>query len=391
MTEPDQGLKKLIILGSTGSIGRQTLEVVQRYPERYRVLGLAARDETDILLEQVNKFGPAWVGVFSARAGQEMKQKLPAGVHLLSGMDGLCELAALPQADMVVVALSGSVGIQPTLAAIRAGKDIALANKETLVAAGDIVMEAVRRSGVNLLPVDSEHSAIFQCRAGEEKHVKHLWLTASGGPFRDFSPEQLINITPELALHHPVWKMGPKITIDSATLMNKGLEVIEAHHLFATEYERIRVVVHRESIVHSMVELVDGSFLAHMGVADMRIPIQLALSYPERLDSPGDPLDFPSLGSMHFEPVDTIRFPALDLAYQAGAAGGTMPAVMNAANEVAVELFLQGKIGFTMIAALVERVMARHAPIQGPDLEVILEADAWARQQCLELSTNIHH
>lgn len=390
MTEPARRLKNLVILGSTGSIGRQTLEVVERYPELFKVVGVAARDETELLLEQVNKFSPVWVGVSGSRAYQELKQRLPAGVHLVSGMEGLRELASLPLADMVVVALSGSVGIQPTLAAINAGKNIALANKETLVAAGDIVMDAVRRAGVALLPVDSEHSAIFQCLAGEEKHVKHLWLTASGGPFRDFSPEQLEGITPELALHHPVWKMGPKITIDSATLMNKGLEVIEAHHLFSTEYEQIQVVVHRESVVHSMVELVDGSFLAHMGVADMRIPIQLALSYPERLDSPGDPLDFPSLGSIHFEPVDTVRFPALDLAYRAGITGGTMPAVMNAANEVAVELFLKGKIGFKVIVALVERVMFRHTPIQKPGLETILEADTWARQQCLELSTITH-
>lgn len=345
--------RNVVILGSTGSIGRQTLDVIDRYPDRFRVLGLAARNEADMLGEQAARYHPQMVALTDKDAYQEFKNAASTPAEILFGLDGLCELAVLPEADIVVIALSGAVGIKPTLAAIDGGKRIALANKETLVAAGDIVMQAVAYKGVELIPVDSEHSAIFQCLAGEKKHLKNIWLTASGGPFRDFSQEQLEKVTVDMALKHPTWSMGPKITVDSASLMNKGLEVIEAHHLFGVDYDHIQVLVQRESVIHSMVELMDGAFIAHLGTADMRIPIQYALTYPERLHSPVPVLDFASQGRIHFEKPDYNRFPALELAYEAGKTGGTMPAVMNGANEVAVQAFLDGKIAFVRMADLV--------------------------------------
>jgi 1-deoxy-D-xylulose-5-phosphate reductoisomerase len=310
--------KKVVVLGSTGSIGRQTLDVIDKQKERFELLGIAARDEVELLAEQARQHQVNVIAVGDALAYKEMRQEAAVGTTVLSGLEGLCQLAAWPTADLVVIALSGAIGIEPTLAALKAGKRVALANKETLVAAGDIVMEQARQYEAELIPVDSEHSAVFQCIKGEERYLKRIWLTASGGPFKDWEQSRLDRVTVEMALQHPTWVMGPKITVDSATLMNKGLEVIEAHHLFGINYDRINVVVQRESIIHSLAEFVDGSFLAHLGSHDMRIPIQYALSYPERMVSPAADLDLTLLGALHFEAPDILRFPALGLAYQAG-------------------------------------------------------------------------
>ncbi len=377
--------KRIIILGSTGSIGSQALEVIAMHPESYEVLALAAWNEHEALLEQIKVFRPRYALLSEAQACSELKRQAPAGVDILCGTEQMESLASLPEADVVLVALSGAVGIKPTLAAIRQGARVALANKETLVAAGDVVMREVRQRQTELIPVDSEHSAIFQCIRDEGRFLENIWLTASGGPFFSSTVEELEAVTPELALCHPNWAMGPKITIDSATLMNKGLEVIEAHHLFQLGYDKIKVVVQRESVIHSMTEFVDGSFLAHLGAADMRIPIQYAFSYPERQVSPARHLDFRTLGTLQFARPDTERFPALALAFEAGRAGGTMPAVLNAANEIAVGLFMEGRLGFTGIPALVRNVMDRHSIEKADSLESVLEADAWARQLSNEI------
>jgi len=378
---------KLVILGSTGSIGVQALQVVDQHPDLFEVVGLAARDEIEQLAEQVHRYRPLAAGLGDDSCYEALKSRLEGKTQLLMGIEGMCEMAARPDADIVVTALSGAVGIKPTLAAIAQGKRIALANKETLVAAGDLVMDLAKQRGAKIIPVDSEHSAIFQCLAGEHAALKNIWLTASGGPFRDFPAEQLAMVTVDMALQHPNWKMGPKITVDSATMMNKGLEVIEAHHLFGVEYDNIKVLVQPESVIHSMVELVDGSFLAHLGAADMRIPIQYALTYPHRLESPAKALDFGSLGSIHFRKPDSMRFPLLATAYKAGRLGGTMPAVMNAANEVAVYGFLNRQVGFLDIARLVHTVMDNHQPSASPGLEEILASDQWARDFCFKLIT----
>jgi len=378
---------KLVILGSTGSIGVQALQVVDQHPGKFKVVGLAARDEIELLAEQVHRYQPMAAGLGDDSCYGSLKARLDGKIQLLMGIEGMCEMAARPDVDIVVTALSGAVGIKPTLAAIEQGKRIALANKETLVAAGDLVMDLAKRRGAEIIPVDSEHSAIFQCLAGEHAALRNLWLTASGGPFRDFETAQLAAVTVEMALQHPNWKMGPKITVDSATMMNKGLEVIEAHHLFEVEYDNIKVLVQPESVIHSMVELVDGSFLAHLGAADMRIPIQYALTYPLRLESPAPTLDFGALGSIHFRKPDIQRFPLLATAFQAGRMGGTMPAVMNAANEVAVHGFLNRQLGFLDIARLVHKVMDNHQPSASPELEEIFASDQWARDFCSELIT----
>ncbi|MBC7075070.1 MAG: 1-deoxy-D-xylulose-5-phosphate reductoisomerase [Syntrophomonadaceae bacterium] len=370
----------VVILGSTGSIGQQALEVINEHSEVFRVVGLAAKDEVPVLLRQIALYHPAAVSVADDAAYRTLIGEVGNEVEVMFGVEGMCELAAMPEADVILIAVSGAVGVLPTLAAIENGKQVALANKETLVAAGDIVMKRVKEKGVLLIPVDSEHSAVFQCLNGEEEHLHKIWLTASGGPFREYSMEELEKVTVEMALKHPNWAMGPKITVDSATLMNKGLEVIEAHHLFNVGYDRIEVLVQKESVIHSMVELVDGSFLAHLGIPDMRIPIQYALAYPRRLESSVQSLDFPSLGTLHFCGPDKEKFPALDLAYHAGRAGGTMPAVLNAANEVAVSSFLDRKINFISIPKVVEKVMLKHENMRNPSLEDILGADAWARE-----------
>ncbi|HHW60768.1 MAG TPA: 1-deoxy-D-xylulose-5-phosphate reductoisomerase [Syntrophomonadaceae bacterium] len=373
--------KRIVIIGSTGSIGEQALQVIAAHPEQFRVMGLAAGSNIHRLIEQAHRFQPEVLCVGRSEFYPSLREQVEGAYQVLAGMEGLCELATLEQADIVLVSVSGAVGIQPTLAAIGAQKRVALANKETLVAAGDLVMKAVQENDTELIPVDSEHAAIFQCIRDEQAWVRNLWLTASGGPFRDYKAEQMKNITVEEALNHPNWEMGAKITVDSATLMNKGLEVIEAHHLFSAAYDCIKIIIQRESVIHSMVEFVDGSFLAHLGVADMRIPIQYAFSYPERMVSPARQLDFTALGSIHFESPDYERFPSLLLAVQAGRTGGTMPAVMNAANETAVAAFLQRKLSFMQIPELIAAVMSRHQTIQLPTLEQIMEADQWARDE----------
>jgi len=375
----------VVILGSTGSIGEQALQVIDRHPDKFKVVGLAARDEVDTIARQVEKYQPRAVALGDEKCYSKLKAKLGGQCQIAMGLEGMCEIASLEDVDTVLVPVSGAVGILPTIAAINKSRRIALANKETLVAAGELVMNLAREKGAMLIPVDSEHSAIFQCLAGESKHLRNLWLTASGGPFRDFDQEQLANVTVDMALKHPNWNMGPKITIDSATLMNKGLEVIEAHHLFAVDYEHIKVLVHKESVIHSMVELVDGSFLGHLGVADMRIPIQYALTYPNRFDSPAASLNFSEIGCIHFQAPDVARFPLLQMAYQAGSQGGTLPAVMNAANEVAVNYFLNRRIKFLEIAELVAAVLEKHELISKPNLEEIFAADSWARVYCKSL------
>lgn len=375
----NKSIVNLVVLGSTGSIGRQALEVIDLHPERFNVLGLAAYDELDLLEEQINKYQPRMIALGNASLYNECRSRAGDRVEVLTGVEGLCELAAMEGADTVLVALSGAVGIKPTLAAIKKSRRIALANKETLVAAGDIVMQAAHDHHAEIIPVDSEHSAVFQCLQGERSDVQNIWLTASGGPFRDYSREQLAGVTVAMALSHPNWNMGPKISIDSATLMNKGLEVIEAHHLFAIGYDNIKVLVQKESVIHSMVEFVDGSFLAHLGVADMRIPIQYALTFPERMISPAAHLDFTQLQAIHFAAPDQKRFPGLGLAIAAGRRGGTLPAVMNAANEIAVGAFIKEQIRFDQIAVIVEKVMQDHGVIDRPALEEILEVDQWAR------------
>ncbi len=358
-------MKRLAILGSTGSIGQQTLEVVRAFPEKLKIVGLAAGSNTSLLAQQVQEFQPKLV---SCKA---IPHSLP-----------LEELASHPEVDLVVVATSGKAGLLPTLAALQAGKVVALANKESLVMAGSIIMEKACKHKAELRPIDSEHSAIWQCLQGEKKEqISQVILTASGGPFRNRSPEELSRVTPEEALKHPIWKMGRKVTIDSATLMNKGMEVIEAHWLFDLPFDKIKVVIHPTSIIHSMLKFTDGSVKAQLGAPDMRLPIQYALSYPERWGNPSLPqLDFEQVGSLEFEPVDLEKFPCLRLAIEAGIKGGTYPAVLSAADEIAVELFLSGRIGFLEIPKLIEKTLERHQVISSPSLEDILDADAWARE-----------
>ncbi|HEY8495486.1 MAG TPA: 1-deoxy-D-xylulose-5-phosphate reductoisomerase [Limnochordales bacterium] len=375
--------KQIAIVGATGSIGRQALDVVRHHPHALRVVALAGGRRVEPMLAQVTE-SVSHVVMEQPEAAQDLREALVArgrgDVTVAAGPDALVELVTRPDVDLVVMAMVGARALVPTLAALEAGKDVALATKEVLVAGGPLVMDTAKRSRARLLPVDSEHSAIFQCLQGEAPEaVARLILTASGGPFRDTPLEELQRVTPEQALRHPTWRMGAKVTIDSATLMNKGLEVIEAHWLFGVPLERIDVVVHPQSIVHSCVELVDGSILAHLGPTDMRIPIQYALLYPERAPSPVRGLSLAEVGSLTFHAPDRTRFPALDLAYAAARIGGTMPAVLNAANEVAVELFLQGRIGFTDIPRLVEAVMDDHEPEEA-ELTAILEADGWARR-----------
>jgi 1-deoxy-D-xylulose-5-phosphate reductoisomerase len=372
---------RLVILGSTGSIGRQALEVVEQHPDRLQVLALAAGRQSELLVEQARRSGARYVycasGLDPALAAQ-----LPAGSRCLTEESGLVQLATLPDADMVLVATPGRAGIRATLAALEAGKDVALANKEALVMAGALVRAACRRSSARILPVDSEHSALWQCLRGEETaRVRRVILTASGGPFRTYTPEQLRRVTPADALAHPTWRMGPKVTIDSATLMNKGLEVIEAHWLLDLEYEKISVVVHPQSIVHSLVEFVDASVKAQLSVPDMRLPIQYALLREERRPGRTPLLDLVRAGALTFEEPDTTRFPCLALARQAGIAGGTAPAVLCSADEEAVEAFLTGRISFPAIAEVVARTLARHTPTEVRTLEDVLAADQWARRQ----------
>jgi 1-deoxy-D-xylulose-5-phosphate reductoisomerase len=368
---------RVALLGCTGSIGRQTLDVAGRYPERVRIVALAAHSNAELAAEQARAFGVRDVALTDPDAAARLRELLP-GSDVASGPAALEALATHPDADVVFNALVGAAGLRATVSALSAGKTLALANKESLVAGGELVM-ALARPG-KLLPVDSEHSAIYQCLVGESSEdVARIWLTASGGPFRGRTRAELDAVKPSDALAHPTWAMGPKITIDSATLMNKGLEVIEAHHLFGVGYDRIRVVVHPQSCVHSMVEYSDGSVKAHLGATDMRIPIQYALSHPRRWDAPLEPVDFAALGRLDFENPDLETFRALGLALAAGTEGGTMPAAMNAANEVAVAAFLAGRIRFTGIDETVEVVMALHSVEPLESIEQVESVDAWAR------------
>jgi 1-deoxy-D-xylulose-5-phosphate reductoisomerase len=381
MTPRDR--KKVVLLGSTGSIGRSTLEVARLLPERIELVGLAANGSVDALAAQVRETGVKQVALYDASRVAELRALVPPDVKILAGPEGLAELATLDGADMVLVAIVGTAGLQPALAAIEAGKDLAVASKEILVMAGEIVTAAAARKGVRLLPVDSEHNAIFQCldgHRGGEKEVSRLILTASGGPFRTWPADQLAGVTLAQALKHPTWEMGRKITIDSATLFNKGLEMIEARWLFGIGMERIDVVVHPQSIVHSMVEFIDGSVLAQLSRTDMCFPIQYALTWPERLAGGLKPLDFATLAKLEFEEPRDADFPALGLARQAGLAGGTLPAVFNAANEVAVDAFIAGAIRFPDIWRVVGEAMHAHEVAAASSLEAVIAADGWARE-----------
>ncbi|KHL96510.1 1-deoxy-D-xylulose 5-phosphate reductoisomerase [Paenibacillus sp. IHB B 3415] len=374
-------MKRISILGSTGSVGTQTLDVVAMHPEAFVVDGLAAGTNTRLLLEQVRRFHPRRVSVSTPELAAEIRSSLPAGVELYSGREGLVEIAAGGDAETVVTALVGSVGLQSTMAAIEAGRHIGLANKETLVTAGHLVTELAGRKGVKLLPVDSEHSAIFQCLNGENREdVASITITASGGSFRDYTRAQLKNVTVEDALRHPNWSMGAKITIDSATMVNKGLEVIEAHHLFALPYEQINVLLHPESIIHSYVEFRDSSIIAQLGTPDMRVPIQYALTYPDRWQSPAERLSLAKVASLTFREMDYERFPALKLAIDCGTMGGTATTAFNAANEIAVARFLRGEIPFLRIDEIIDEVLQRHENAAHPNLEQIEHCDTVTRE-----------
>ena len=374
-------MKKLVILGSTGSIGTNTLDIVSKFPAKFHVIGMTAGTNVDKLEEQVRTFGPALVAMSDEAAAQQLRVRckgLPTKV--LGGAEGLVQTATMPKADLVISAIVGGAGLLPTLAAIKAGKSIALANKEPMVMAGRLMQEEARKANVRIFPVDSEHSALFQSMEGHRMvDIRRLILTASGGPLWDMTTEQMKDVTPEEALHHPNWKMGPKITIDSATLMNKGLEVVEARWLFDIPASQIEVLIHRESIIHSLVEYSDRSVIAQLGLPDMRTPIAYAMNYPERV-----PLDLPSLnlaeiGRLSFCAPDDARFPCLRFGYEALTTGGTMPAVLNAANEIAVQAFLDRRIGFLGIAATIRRTMDAHIPREILTLEDALQADVWAR------------
>ncbi len=374
-------MKRLAIIGSTGSIGTSALAVVDAHPDRLQVVSLAAGDNAALLAEQVAKYRPLAVAMATEAGAERLRATgvaLPGEVR--TGSDGLIAVATHPDVDIVLYASSGSVALEAVLAAIEAGKTIALANKEVLVMAGELVTAAARRRQVAILPVDSEHNAIHQCLHGHDGlHVRRLILTASGGPFRGRSAEALDQVTVADALKHPTWQMGRKITIDSATLMNKGLEVIEAHWLFGVRPDQIDVVIHPQSVVHSLVEFVDGSMLAQLGVTDMRLPIQYACSYPDRWAAPVPPLDLTRAATLQFEPPALDLFPCLGLAYRALHAGGDVPCVLNAANEVAVASFLEGRIGFTDIPRVIESTLAAHVPAPADTLMAVRRADAWAR------------
>lgn len=373
--------RRVALLGSTGSIGLSTCEVARELGGRVQIVALAAGANIELLAAQAREFRPKLVAVADESRAAELSATLD-GIEVAAGPKGLNRVAAFEEADMVVSAIVGAAGVLPTLEAIRAGKHVALANKETLVAAGPVVMDLVRSNGVSIIPVDSEHSAVFQCLRGEPaRAVRRIVLTASGGPFVDYAPDRLAGVTVEQALNHPNWAMGAKVTIDSATMMNKGLEVIEAMWLFGLRPEQIDVVVHRQSLVHSMVEFTDGSILAQIGEPDMKGPIQYALTWPERVERAVEPFDFTAHRTLTFEPPDLEKFPCLALAYEAARVGGTMPTVLNAANEVAVEKFLNGKIALTDIPRRIRRSMSAHTVNTAPDIHEVLRVDAAVRKE----------
>ena len=376
-------MKRVAILGSTGSIGTQCIDVISRLPDRLEVVGLAANRNARLLADQAARLRVRHLGLMESDSANELRALCP-DCAVYSGLDGICELAALAEADVVVVAVAGAVGIKPTHAALSAGKDIALASKEVLVAAGEHTIALARRNGARILPIDSEHSALFQCLQGApERSIEKLILTASGGPFRTTPISALADVTPEQALKHPTWNMGGLVTVNSATLMNKALEIIEARWLFDVPTESVGVLIHPQSIVHSLVRFTDGSVLAQLGLPDMRLPIQYALVYPERPDTNLPRMNLADIGSLTFEEPDEDKWPALALAREAVGKGGTMPAVMNAANEAAVDLFLKRRIRFTGIMECVETVMRSHNVLDST-FENVLEADRWARRAALE-------
>ncbi len=388
-----QGMKAITILGSTGSIGTQTLDIVAEHPDQFQVIGLAAGRNITLLAEQIRQFQPEIVAISEPELLPELKSAL-AGVStppiLAAGVEGICGVAAYGRAETVVTGIVGCAGLLPTISAIKAKKNIALANKETLIAGAPVVLPLIQEYGVEIFPADSEHSAIFQCLQGvPQGGLRRIILTASGGSFRDWPVENLSQVTIADALKHPNWSMGKKITIDSATLMNKGLEVIEAHYLFGLPYEDIEIVIHPQSIIHSLIELQDTSVLAQLGWPDMRLPLLYALSYPERLATNWNRLDLVKVGNLTFREPDHLKYPCMGLAYAAGRAGGSMPAVLNAANEQTVALFLAEKIKFLDIPRLIEQVCDRHENSAQPTLEDILAADRWARELVLSLATNV--
>ena len=370
----------IAILGSTGSIGTQTLEVVRAYPEDLHVVALAAGSNVTLMEQQVREFHPQLVAMGSEKTAKDLKERIAdlSGITVVAGMEGLIEVAVIPESEMLVTAIVGMIGIRPTVAAIQAGKHIALANKETLVTAGHLIMPMAKEYGVKILPVDSEHSAIFQSLQGNEHNkVSRILLTASGGPFRGKTREELAHVTVKDALKHPNWSMGQKITIDSATLVNKGLEVMEAKWLFGVSYDQVEVVVQPQSVIHSMVEYEDGAVMAQLGTPDMKLPIQYALFYPDRRFLKGDRLNFKTLKSITFKEPDMETFEGLKLAYEVGKEGGSLPTVFNAANEYAVARFLKGEIAFLEIYEMIKSCLAAHTKIEHPDLEDILQTQAW--------------
>ncbi|MCS7215695.1 MAG: 1-deoxy-D-xylulose-5-phosphate reductoisomerase, partial [Thermodesulfovibrio sp.] len=373
-------MKKVVILGSTGSIGKSALEVIRRFPDKFKVSGLAAKSSVNTLEEQIREFNPSYVAVFDTKACDELRKKFK-NLEILRGNEGINQLARLKEADIVLSAIVGAAGLIPTFEAVKAGKTIGLANKESIVMAGEIIKREAQKTGAKIIPVDSEHSAVFQCINGINKqHIKKIWLTASGGPFHGKKIHEMEDVTPQEALNHPKWKMGKRITIDSATLMNKGFEVIEAHYLFDMPAENIGVLIHPQSIVHCLVEFIDGTYLAQMSNPDMKAPIAFALSFPERFKDIVTPINWSLMKNLHFEIPDTELFPCLKLAYEALKIGGSMPAVLNASDEVAVEAFLSGRLKFKDIYRVIKKVMDAHKAVYVNSIEEVLEADSWARK-----------
>lgn len=375
-------LKRVAILGSTGSIGVNTLNVIREHNSNFKVVALSARKNTKLLLKQTKEFKPEIVAIADEESADKFKKKVMPAVKVVSGMEGMKHIASLEITDIVVSAIVGAAGLLPTIEAIKSGKTIALANKEVLVTAGEIVMHLAQKCKAKIIPVDSEHSALFQCLQGEDiNSVKRLILTASGGPFRNFHAKRLHKVSIREALNHPRWIMGQKVTIDSATMMNKGFEVIEAHWLFGVALQNIKVVIHPQSIIHSMVEFKDGAILAQMSEPDMRLPIQYALTYPVRMERKSKKFNFSKNGTLTFEPPDFKKFPCLKLAYRAARAGGTMPTVLNAANEVAVARFLKNEIQFTDIPEIIKKAMNNHKVLENPDIDDILNVDKAIRKE----------
>jgi 1-deoxy-D-xylulose-5-phosphate reductoisomerase len=377
-------MKNIAILGSTGSIGKSALSIAKTHPDLFTISALAANTSVDLIEQQVRQFHPKLVALYDQSAANLLRRRISdlKSVEVMSGAVGISAVAKIDEAELVLEAMGGSIGLLPTLEAIEAGKDLAFVNKEVLVMCGSLVQKAAKKHNVKLLPVDSEISAVFQClpKSFQKDRIHKLILTASGGPFRETSSTQLRHMTPEQALKHPNWKMGNKVTIDSATMMNKGLEVIEAKCFFELELKNIEIVVHAESIIHSMVEFVDGSMLAQLGVPDMRVPIQYALTYPDRLENPADRLDFSQIRQFNFEPPDFKRFPCLDLAYTAAEVGGTLPTVLSSSDEVVVDAFLNRQIGFMDIPAIIRRAMDLHDVVYEAELDQILEINRWTRE-----------